>query len=162
MLENPVMNTILEPQAQNESEQRLDAAKAALVGPLKRYIGPVQRSVLGDMLRGEERDHFATRLLEILKIVNSMPRTWETSGQGRDAIAHLHYFGARANWWLTELDIDEGQLDALDYDQAFGWANLYGGIDRAECGYISALEVTLANAELDLYWTPVAVKEIAQ
>jgi len=84
-------------------------------------------------------------------IVEHMPKTHETDGQGLNAVAHLHYFTPGADWYITERDMEADQL------QAFGLADLgYGG----ELGYISIVELLECGAELDLHWTPTKMADI--
>jgi hypothetical protein len=82
-----------------------------------------------------------------------MPTTYQTDGQGDQAVAYLHYFGAGFDWYVTERDCEVEQL------QAFGLINMGWGVEH---GYISIVEIFLAcGAELDLYWTPKKLAELA-
>lgn len=114
------------------------------------FIGHTQRAVLLHNLRGEEGEFFAEKLQSLARVVATMPETYQTEGQGENALAHLHYFaGGRASWYITEKDSNpdgDGQL------QAFGLADLFG--DGGEVGYISISELIANGAELDLYWKP--------
>ena len=112
---------------------------------LNGFIGTAQRRVFADMAFSEERQFFFDKRVELAGIVASMPATYETDGQGDQAIVHLHYFMGGCDWYITERDGEAGQR------QAFGKANLGYG---AELGYISIAEIIAAGAELDLYWTP--------
>jgi hypothetical protein len=76
--------------------------------------------------------------------------SYETDGQGDNAVVYLHYFLNGCDWYITEKDMEDDQL------QAFGYANLgYGG----ELGYISIQEIVTVGAELDLHWTPKPLKD---
>ena len=87
----------------------------------------------------------------LANIVKTMPVAYATDGQGNQAIVHLHYFTAGADWYITERDCETEQL------QAFGKTDLgYGG----ELGYISLVEILECGAELDLYWQPRKLSEI--
>jgi hypothetical protein len=77
-----------------------------------------------------------------------MPKTYETDGQGDEAIAHLHYFTSGFDWYITERDMEEEQL------QAFGLACVH----ETELGYISIVELLRNGAELDLHFMPKAIK----
>jgi hypothetical protein len=123
---------------------------AAAAKKLQRFIMPSQLSMIGDMCRGEERDFFKNKVLELSDTVNSMPVTYETDGQGDQAMAHLHYFSRDCDWYITERDQEEEQL------QAFGLACIW----EEELGYISIQELIEAGAELDLYWTPKTLSQI--
>jgi hypothetical protein len=92
-----------------------------------------------------------TKHIELASIVDSMPVTYATDGQGDQAIVHLHYFTAGADWYITERDVYDKQL------QAFGKADLGDG---GELGYISLVEILQCGAELDLYWTAKKLAEI--
>lgn len=128
----------------------LDAAEAAK--KLQRFIMPSQLSMLGDLCRGEEMDFFKNKLLELSDTVNSMPVTYETDGQGDQAVVQLHYFTQGCDWYVTERDQETEQL------QAFGMADLgYGG----ELGYISIVELLECGAELDLHWKPKTLAQVS-
>lgn len=75
-----------------------------------------------------------------------------------DKIVHLHYFAPNGDWWLTELDVEEGL--------GFGWACLNGDDQNAEWGYVSLEELEQLNVlrglvivERDCYWTPKPARE---
>lgn len=53
-------------------------------------------------LQGEERRHVADLLKVYARRVATMPKTYETDGQGGAAIAHLHYFSGGGDWYITE------------------------------------------------------------
>lgn len=106
-------------------------------------------------MRGEEGQFFADTVTRISAIWRDTPKTYETDGQERDALARLHWFTGGCDWWLVEKDIDsdgEGQI------QAFGVADLGQGC--RELGYISLVEILDAGAELDFHFTPVTVGEL--
>ena len=135
--------------------EKLRAAKTQLAcGEIANFIGRVQKSVMADCLRGEEREWMADTILAIVERIESMPVSYQTDGQGKDAIVHLHYFGGGAiNAWITEKDMDGG------VEQAYGWVNMYGDMSGAECGYTSIKEMVEAGLDIDLYWTPKPVRE---
>ena len=121
---------------------------------LRRFIGNIQLSVIGDGCRGEEKQYFFDKLVEMAGVVTRMPKTYETDGEGDNAVAYLHYFSSNCDWFITEKDEDsdgEGQI------QAFGLADLgYGG----ELGYISIAELIALNVELDLHFKPSTLAQI--
>ncbi|MBL0011067.1 MAG: DUF2958 domain-containing protein [Nitrosomonas sp.] len=80
-----------------------------------------------------------------------MPKTYGQDGMGDKAIAYLHYFSGGSDWYITEKDMEDEQL------QAFGLANLGQG---GELGYISIQELIDAGVEIDLYWTPKTIGQI--
>lgn len=127
---------------------------------LQHFIGPSQRHAVLCGLRGEEKQFFADKLSELARIVETMPKTGETDGQGDAAVAHLHYFaGGQASWWITERDM--GSLDDEipgQQHQAYGLANLFG--DDGEIGYISIVEILANGGELDFHFQPKTLAEI--
>lgn len=123
---------------------------AAAAGKIKNFISGVELEVIGNACRGDEREFFKTKLVELANTVETMPTTYQTDGQGDQAVAHLHYFSRDCDWYITERDCEEEQL------QAFGLACIW----EEELGYISIAELLAAGAELDLYWTPKTLSEI--
>ncbi len=123
----------------------------AVMPLLKQFIGKPQLSAIGTGIRGEEGQFFKDKLIEVAKIIQAMPKTYGQDGMGDKAIAYLHYFSGGSDWYITEKDMEDEQL------QAFGLADLgYGG----ELGYISIQELIDAGVELDLHWTPKTIGEI--
>lgn len=116
------------------------------------FVSRVQRSVMVQNARGEEGQFFIDKMEELKNLFVTMPKTYEQDGKGKDAIAYLHYFKNGCDWYITERDMEQEQL------QAFGLACLNG--DYPEIGYISIVELLSVGAELDLYWTPKTIKEI--
>lgn len=100
----------------------------------------------------EEKQFFFDKAVELAEIVETMPATYETDGQGADAIAYLHYFNSDCDWYITERDCDSEQL------QAFGLAC----VREREIGYISIVGLLYHGAELDLHWTPKKLAEIEE
>lgn len=132
---------------------RTEAAHAMLA--LREFIGRGQRVILEELLKCEEAPFFRDKVCELAGIVNTMPTTYETDGEGEEAIAWLHYFGAGGDWFITERDRLAEQL------QAFGRANLDGFGEGKVLGYISIRDILDWNeAELDLHWTPKRLSEI--
>lgn len=134
------------------------AAPAGLVRPeasdlVRPLIGPGQRRAIADALAGPDRAFFRAKLAELHLVAENMPRTYQTDGQGDEALARLHYFTAGADWYITELDASAH--DGEGHRQAFGLAVLNGGYP--ELGYISIPELLACGAELDLHWTPATV-----
>lgn len=118
------------------------------VGALRHFIGRAQLKTIAENVRGEEGAFFYEKLTELSTLVQIMPKTYETEGEGRSATVYLHYFaGSRANWYITERDKAPGAQH-----QAFGRADLFG--DGGELGYISIEEIIRNGGELDLYWDP--------
>ena len=127
---------------------KLEAAAAIKV--LRPFIGNQQLQATGAACYGEEKQFFFDKLCHMADVVNTMPKTYEQDGKGKDAIVYLHYFKNGMDWYITEKDMEAEQL------QAYGLADLgHGG----ELGYISITELIENNVELDFYWTPKTLKE---
>ena len=127
---------------------------------LQTFVGRSQAAALRRAMRGEECCYFQQRMESLRKIAHTMPRTYQTDGQGGEAVAHLHYFTSSADWYIVELDASAND-DAIDgvaqHTQAFGLANL-GWIP--ELGYINIPQLLANGAELDLHWVPVTLDAI--
>ena len=103
---------------------------------------------------GEEGEFYMQVLVDLEKLIASMPVTYGQEGKGDNAIVSLHYFFAGCDWYITEKDIEGG------VQQAFGFAILNGDRDNAELGYISITELVSNGVELDLYFEPCRLGEI--
>ncbi len=113
---------------------------------LDQFIGPNQKLALRTFLNGEEKEWFKQKLESLARMILTMPKTYQTDGQGDRAIVYLHFFaGGQANWYVTEKDSGSRQI------QAFGRADLFG--DGGELGYINIEEILDAGGDLDLHWT---------
>lgn len=118
---------------------------------LNKFMSRSQIAAVAEATRGEEREHFIDMMLELAEHLKTMPKTYEQDGKGDDAVVGLHYFRGNMDWYITERDMEDDQL------QAFGLADLgYGG----ELGYISIQELIDNGVELDLYWTPKTLGEV--
>ena len=115
------------------------------------FIGKQQLAAVSEAAKGEERQWFIVRMVELAALVHSMPKVYEQDGLGNQAIVYLHYFTGSMDWYITERDISVEQL------QAFGLADLgYGG----ELGYISIQELIEHGAELDFHFHPCTLEVI--
>ena len=122
---------------------------------LKMLTGPEQYEVITDAILGEEGDAFIEIIDRIYATWEQMPKTYETADQGRETIAHLHFFVGSCDWWIVEKDAD---TDHAGQVQAFGIADL--GMGYRELGYISIPELLANGAELDLHYRPKTIGEI--
>ena len=118
----------------------------AAADDLQHFVGRSQLAALCHAAKGDERAWFITRLVELAAAIHAMPRPYAQDGLGKRAVAHLHYFTGSADFYITERDASDEQL------QAFGLADLFR--DGGELGYISITELVANGAELDLHWTP--------
>ena len=121
---------------------------------LKMLTPPAQYEAIIDGMMGEEGDHFIAIIDRIHATWQAMPKTYESTAQGRAALARLHYFIGGCDWWIVEKDSDP---DSAGQIQAFGIADLGMG---AELGYISIPELLENGAELDLYFQPKSIGEL--
>src|ERR1017187_8421416 len=102
---------------------KMDAVNALKV--LRGFIGPFQLHTVGHGCRGEEKQFFFDKLVELAHTVATMPQTYEQDGKGENAVAYLHYFaGGQANWWITEKDKGAGE-EPPEQHPAFGLAGLF-------------------------------------
>lgn len=125
---------------------------------LEGFISRNQSLCLADGLRGEERDYFREVIDKLAGVIEAMPHSYQTDGQGEQAIAHLHYFTGGCDWWITEKDKGaEGDTPEQFQSQAFGLTDIGHG---PELGYINIHELLSVNAELDFHWTPKTLAEI--
>jgi len=118
---------------------------------LRKFIGKSQLSVISHSMKGEEGLYFQVLVNKLAKLINEMPKSYETDGKGDDAVIYLHYFKNAMNWYVTEKDINDEQ------NQAYGYADLGDG---GELGYISIKELVDNNVELDFHWTPITLGEL--
>jgi hypothetical protein len=121
---------------------------------LKHFINASQLCALQSNLNGEERQYFLSLLKDLENRILHMPTPYETTEQGIAAPVSLHYFKGGSDWYIVEKDSSEEQL------QAFGYACLNGDKINAEMGYINIEELIKCDVELDLYWTPTALRNV--
>ena len=125
---------------------------AVALGEMRGFMGPAQLAVFDRARFSEERQFFYDKAVEMAERIKAMPKTYEQDGLGMEAVAHLHYFTASCDWYITEKDMEAEQ------HQAFGLADIgWGG----ELGYISIVELLANGAELDLYFQPATLAAIA-
>jgi hypothetical protein len=122
------------------------------VHTVKDFVSDSQLEAMGNGVRGEEAEFFKTLFVKLAERINTMPKTYEQDGKGDDAIVYLHYFRGNMDWYITEKDMGDEQI------QAFGLADL--GMGFPELGYISIQELVDNGIELDLYWTPKTLAEV--
>ena len=122
---------------------------------LNQFIGKSQFLAMWEGCRGEEGAFFRTMIQELETKIKTMPKTYETDGQGDEALATLHYFMGGSDWWIIERDAGSPDDEEQGVQaQAFGFTCLNGDTENAEMGYISIQELIENGAELDLYYTP--------
>lgn len=128
---------------------------------LNQFIGKSQLSAMREACRGEEGAFFRAMMKELETKIKTMPKTYETDGQGDVALATLHYFMGGTDWWIIERDVGSpGDLEQGIQAQAFGFTCLNGDTENAELGYISIQELIENGVELDLYYKPEKIGDI--
>ena len=104
---------------------------------------------------GEASRYFQVLLNKLRSRIVSMPKTYQTDGQGDKAIAQLHYCIGRSHWYVTERD-----MILPEQIQAYGYVCLNGDIINAEKGYIDVDELIRHGAEFDVYFKPAPLSEV--
>lgn len=135
-----------------QNSLKMQAVMAAPV--IRHFLSASQLNAMGNACRGEEKEFFMQKFVDLAQQITFMPKTYEQDGKGDDAIITLHYFNGGSDWYITEKDMDGG------VQQAYGYAILNGDDDYAEMGYISIEELTRHGVELDLYFTPCTLGEL--
>ena len=120
------------------------------------FFSKSQLFVIKHACLGEEGGFFMQKVIDIEKLIASMPVTYEQDGAGDDAVVYLHYFHGASGWYITEKDVLGGVA------QAFGYAVLNGDMIFAELGFISIAELTDYGVEFNLYFSPRKLGEIKQ
>lgn len=130
---------------------KIDQALTELNTTLQPFMPRKQAQILiQNLTNSEEAGAFADIILNLAERIKTMPQVYETDGQGKNALAQLHYFVGSYDGYIVEKDTSDKQI------QAFGWASFGYGF---EAGYISIDEL-LELAELDLYFTPCPVGQV--
>ena len=124
---------------------------------LRRFMSPSQLQCVAYACRGEERDWFKAKMVEMAELCATMPKTYEQDGKGDQAVAHLHYFTGGCDWYITERDAGDPDDDDDRQHQAYGVADIGHG---PEIGYVSIDEITRAGAELDLHFAPKTLEQV--
>ncbi len=128
---------------------------------LKHFIGRNQLSVILSNCRGEEGKYFRDMIGTLKAQIEAMPKSYETDGQGDEAIAQLHYFNSGSDWYIIEKDTGSPDDEEQGIQaQAFGYCCLNEDCENAELGYISIQELIRHGVELDLYYKPETVGTI--
>ena len=126
----------------------------ALLPTLSKFVSKMQIEIIKAGFDLEEKQFFFDTVEALCNTFNTMPKSYETDGQGDNAIAHLHYFVSGNDWYITEKDQEDEQ------HQAFGVASLSMNGNTPELGYISIEELMKNNVEIDFHFEPKALKEI--
>ncbi|MFT7880451.1 MAG: DUF2958 domain-containing protein [Sulfurimonas sp.] len=160
MTRKRVIETINEALEKEANKQELGAAvqepkdnseQLEKLKVIKGFIGGSQYSILEDAVNSEDNE-FEEVINRLHQTITTMPKTYEQDGKGDKAVAYLHYFNSDSDWYITEKDMEDEQL------QAFGLVSLHGG--EPELGYISIEELKSLNIELDFHWDNKTIGEI--
>ncbi len=128
---------------------------------LRKFIGREQSYAIRTAGKGEKGEYFKKMMTDLEQTIATMPKSYETDGQGDEAMATLHYFKNGSDWYITEKDAGSPDDEEQGVQaQAFGFACLNGDSQNAELGYISIAELIKFGVELDLYWTPKTIGAI--
>ena len=120
---------------------------------LQPFMPILQGKAVGELMRGEEKQFFRDKMVELAQLVDSMPVTYSQQNE-TDPIAYLHYFFGGSDWYIVEKDM-EGEVD-----QAWGFACLNGDMMNAEYGFISIDELVslvirgFMTIDLDFHFDP--------
>ena len=146
------LRQLINDQAQELTLKEIREKGLTALKNVKKFLGRMQHDTIqGFIKRGEESEYFANKMMDLEEHINAMPVTYQTDGQGKKAIAQLHYFRGGMDWYITEKDAEGGVL------QAYGYVDAGHGL---EGGYINIEEVASVNAELDLYFEPKSIHAI--
>ena len=98
------------------------------------------------------------------ELEEKIPRLYETDDQGMEAVAHVHYFNASWDWYVTEYDPEHREAFGFVVSPITREQMPYGG----ELGYFTIDELESVGkacpfdaVERDLYFEPTTLKEIA-
>lgn len=126
---------------------------------LKPFMPIRQGKAVAELMRGEEKQFFRDKMVELAQLVDSMPVSYSQQNDS-DPIAYLHYFFGGSDWYIVEKDMD-GEVE-----QAWGFACLNGDMMNAEYGYISITELATLNlmmgmgVDLDFHFKPRRMSEV--
>lgn len=126
------------------------------INDLTPYLSVSQRMAICSGATGEEGAFFKKKIHEIALQVETMPAIYAQEGMGDAAKAHLHYFLGGSDWYITERNVCDQQVEA------FGFVILNGDLDNAEMGYLSLKEILQYGAELDLDWVPTSLRDVKE
>ncbi len=144
---------------ETEKREESDVAKKRLdkLMLLRKFVSTFEYESLSDMMMGEEKEAGFEILDRVGAILETMPSTYDTENiPVEQKIVFLHYFKGGSDWYIVEKDKLPVQR------QAFGYAILNGDEMNGEWGYISIMELIMANVELDFYWDPKPFGEVVE
>ena len=129
----------------------------AALSTINKFIPGMQFRTIGELMKDVNSDgqFFIDRTVELSARIANMPISYQQDGKGVEAIAYLRYFYGEYTCYITEKDKeDDGTY------QAFGVARMPQS--EFELGYICIDEFLSLPVELDLHFTPKALKDIPE
>lgn len=125
----------------------------AAIEKVRPYLTDDQLEVMATQAIAFKSEFHQEQFVQLAWVIDHMPRTYQTDGMDGDAVVWLHYFAPNSDWYITELDIEDGVT------QAYGFACINGDLEMAELGYISITELASVGAELDLFFPRCTLRE---
>ncbi len=147
---SPEVEKEVEPAVEEQPKAVSIKAKLKTIKP---FMNKMQYKIITTDMDKEDYE-FNDIIDRLYETITNMPKTYEQDGKGDDAVAHLHYFNSGSDWYITEKDMGNEQV------QAFGYARLNGDTQNAEMGYISIEELVKRGVELDFHYTPETLGKI--
>lgn len=137
-----------EPEVVPKTTDEKKAEYRQILDELKGWVPAGQLGALAENIDSEDFESFYDQVTTLQDIIKNMPAVGSTDGQGKNAIAILHYFSGGSNWYVTEADSPS---------DAFGYASL-NGFDY-EAGYMQISDI-IKHAELDLNFNQASVHDL--
>ncbi len=128
-----------------------DAVNA--IPAMRAYVSPTQLEVMGNASKGKEGQFFKDKFVELAKIIDDMPATFEQTGTSLDSVVYLHYANGDKNWYVTGKDALGDGTSAV-----YGHKGLGQGISTMPFR-IDINELVKNGAELDLHFDPMSLSQ---
>ena len=116
------------------------------------------RVLKSHLLQCDERKAYYQIIENLHRTIAEMPHSYQTEGQGDDAVIHLHYFTPSWDFYITEKDMGDSddEIPGAQW-QAYG----YRRMNSEKFGYICIEEMLPHElTQLDFHWTPKTIGEI--
>ncbi|MFJ0001988.1 hypothetical protein Q4061_19720, partial [Acinetobacter baumannii] len=75
------------------------------IGNLRKVMSDPQIACLLSGTKGVESEHYKDLIIKVDDIVAKCPVTYQTDGQGDNAICQMHYFKGDSDVYIVELDV---------------------------------------------------------
>lgn len=117
---------------------------------IRKFFNKSQFLVFMDYIsHSEEKKFFKSQVNHFYSILKQVPKLYGQDCK-QEKIAYLHYFTPNADWYVLEVNEDTGEM--------FGLVKMYG--NYPEYGYFYISELISVNAEFDMYFEPINLKNI--